>query len=39
MKYVLMFTSRPDLDGEVDPEAAQAVYKQVYAWFERERRP
>ena len=39
MKYVLMFTSRPDLDAAVDPEHAQAVYKQVYEWFqENERR-
>ena len=34
MKYVLMFTSRPDLDDAVDPEHAQAVYKRVYAWFQ-----
>jgi hypothetical protein len=31
MKYVLMYTSRPEL--AVDPEAAQAVYKRVYEWF------
>jgi hypothetical protein len=34
MKYVLMFTSRPDLAGNADPEAAQAVYKRVYEWFQ-----
>jgi hypothetical protein len=34
MKYVLMFTSRPDLDDAVDPEHAQAVYKRVYEWFQ-----
>jgi hypothetical protein len=34
MKYVLMYTSRPDLDGNADPEAAQALYKRVYEWFE-----
>jgi hypothetical protein len=34
MKYVLMFTSRPDLAGNPDPEAAQALYKRVYEWFE-----
>jgi hypothetical protein len=34
MKYVLMFTSRPDLAANADPEAAQAVYKRVYEWFE-----
>jgi hypothetical protein len=33
MKYVLMFTSRPDLDEAVEPERAQAVYKRVYDWF------
>ena len=33
MKYVLMFTSRPDLDAAVDPEQAQLVYKQIYEWF------
>ena len=33
MKYVLMFTSRPDLDAAVDPEHSQAVYKRVYEWF------
>src|SRR5215216_7055257 len=33
VKYVLMFTSRPDLDASVDPELAQTVYKKVYEWF------
>ena len=33
MKYVLMYTSRPDLAAGADPEAAQAVYKRVYEWF------
>ncbi len=33
MKYVLMYTSRPDLDANADPEAAQALYKRVYEWF------
>lgn len=33
MKYVLMFTSRPDLDAAVEPERAQEVYQRVYAWF------
>ena len=33
MKYVLMFTSRPDLNASVDPELGQAVYKKVYEWF------
>lgn len=34
MKYVLMFTSRPDLDAAVDPEQAQAVYKRIWDWFQ-----
>jgi hypothetical protein len=34
MKYVLMFTSRPDLAANADPEAAQALYKRVYEWFQ-----
>ena len=34
MKYVLMFTNRPDLDAAVDPERAQAVYEKIYEWFE-----
>ena len=33
MKYVLMYTSRHDLDAAGDPEAAQAIYKRVYEWF------
>ena len=33
MKYVLMYTSRPDLAAGADPEAAQAIYKRVYEWF------
>ena len=33
MKYVLMYTSRPDLDAGADPEAQQALYKRVYEWF------
>jgi hypothetical protein len=36
MKYVLMFTSRPDLDDAVDPEHAQAVYKRIYEWFQEQ---
>ena len=34
MKYVLMYTSRPDLDANAEPEAAQALYKRVYEWFQ-----
>ena len=33
MKYVLMFTSCPDLDAKVDPERDQEVYKEVFDWF------
>ena len=33
MKYVLMFTSRPELDAAVEPERAKAIYGQVYEWF------
>ena len=33
MKYVIMFTSRPDLDAAIDPEQGQLVYKKVYEWF------
>lgn len=33
MKYVLMYTSRPDLDAGADPEAQQALYQRVYEWF------
>jgi hypothetical protein len=34
MKYVLMFTNRPDLSAAVDPERTQEVYKRVYEWFQ-----
>ena len=34
MKYVLMFTSTPELDDAVDPTVAEKVYQQVWAWFE-----
>lgn len=34
MKYVLMFTSRPEDDANIDPEAGQAVYKRIYQWFQ-----
>jgi hypothetical protein len=33
MKYVLMFTHRPDLDAEIDPDVMAANYKQIYEWF------
>ena len=34
MKYVLMFTSRPDLDDAVEPERAKEVYGRIYQWFQ-----
>ena len=34
MKYVLMFTSRPDLDAEVDPEEMKENYGRIYGWFQ-----
>lgn len=33
MKYVLMYTNRPDLDAAVPPERMGEVMKAVYAWF------
>ena len=33
MKYVLMFTSRPDLDAD-GRRSTQAVYGRVYDWFQ-----
>ncbi|GAA1468515.1 YciI family protein [Microbacterium thalassium] len=33
MKYVLMFTSTPELDDAVDPARAQEVYGRIYEWF------
>ena len=33
MKYVLMFTHRPDLDEAVPPERSEEVYGAVYKWF------
>lgn len=35
MKYVIMFTSTPELDAAVPPERAQEVYARVYEWFGR----
>jgi hypothetical protein len=35
MKYVLMYTSRPDLDAAIPAERAEAVYSEVFAWFEK----
>jgi hypothetical protein len=33
MKYVIMFTSNPELDAAVPPERAEQVYRRVYEWF------
>ena len=33
MKYVLMYTSTPELETGADPEAQAALYKRVYEWF------
>ena len=35
MKYVIMFTSTPELDAAVSPEHAEQVYARVYEWFGR----
>ena len=35
MKYVLMFTSRPDLDGAVPPAQWQETYKAIFGWFQQ----
>ncbi len=34
MKYVIMFTSTPELDAAVPPERAQEVYGRVFQWFQ-----
>ena len=34
MKYVLMYTSRPDLDAAGDPEERQQTYAAIYGWFQ-----
>ena len=33
VKYVLMFTSTPEIDAAVPPERAQEVYGRIYSWF------
>ncbi|KRA22371.1 hypothetical protein ASD65_18000 [Microbacterium sp. Root61] len=33
MKYVIMFTSTPELDAAVPPERRQEVYGRIYSWF------
>jgi hypothetical protein len=34
MKYVIMYTSRPELDAAVPPERLDAVYAAIFKWFE-----
>jgi hypothetical protein len=33
VKYVIMFTSTPELDAAVPAERAEDVYRRVYDWF------
>src|SRR6478672_6234148 len=35
MKYVLMYTNRPDLDAAVPEERRQEAYQAIYGWFEK----
>ena len=35
MKYVLMYTNRPDLAAAVPPERAAQVYGEIFGWFEK----
>lgn len=34
MKYVIMFTSTPELDAAVPRERAEEVYGRIYEWFQ-----
>ena len=34
MKYVIMFTSTPELDAAVPQERMQEVYGQIFAWYQ-----
>lgn len=34
MKYVIMFTSTPELDTAVPPERAQEVYGRIFQWYQ-----
>ena len=34
MKYVIMFTSTPELDAAVPEERAQEVYGRIFEWFQ-----
>ena len=33
MKYVIMFTTTPELDAAVSPEHAEQAYRRTYEWF------
>lgn len=33
MKYVIMFTTTPELDAAVSPEHFEQVYRRTYDWF------
>jgi hypothetical protein len=35
MKYVLMYTNRPDLDATVPEERQAEVYQAIFGWFEK----
>ena len=35
MKYVLMYTSRPDLDAAADPQDREQTYAAIYGWFQK----
>jgi hypothetical protein len=35
MKYVLMYTSRPDLDAAIPAERQKEVYQAIYGWFDK----
>jgi hypothetical protein len=35
VKYVIMFTTTPELDAAVPPERAQEVYGRIYEWFQQ----
>ncbi len=35
MKYVLMYTNRPDLDAAVPPERWAEVYQAIFGWFDK----
>lgn len=35
MKYVLMYTNRPDLDAAVPDERQAEVYQAIFGWFEK----